>query len=175
MNSNEARGAAAVAAACARSARLADRLEAHARKLIAFARTMTAAEWQQSAVSGDRRTLGTIVHHVASVMPIEIQLAQAVAAGQPMTDVTWQVIHDMNAGHAKDNDDVPQDAAIALLEANSQAAASAIRELSESDLDTAVPQSLYGGAELTCQFFLEDHAVRHSMHHLARLRAVLGR
>jgi hypothetical protein len=30
--------------------------------------------------------------------------------------------------------------------------------------------SLYDDAELTCQFMLEDHAVRHSYHHLARLR-----
>jgi len=28
---------------------------------------------------------------------------------------------------------------------------------------------------LTCQFFLEDHAVRHSYHHLARIRKALGR
>jgi hypothetical protein len=33
--------------------------------------------------------------------------------------------------------------------------------------------SLYGDAELTCQFILEDHAVRHSYHHLARLRAAV--
>jgi hypothetical protein len=33
--------------------------------------------------------------------------------------------------------------------------------------------SLYSDAPLTCQFVLEDHAVRHSYHHLARLRAAL--
>jgi hypothetical protein len=27
---------------------------------------------------------------------------------------------------------------------------------------------------LTCQFFLEDHAVRHSYHHLAGIRAALA-
>jgi hypothetical protein len=35
--------------------------------------------------------------------------------------------------------------------------------------------SLNSDAPLTCQFMLEDHAVRHSYHHLAKIRAALGR
>jgi len=38
---------------------------------------------------------------------------------------------------------------------------------------SAAPISLYGDAPLTCQFMLEDHAVRHSFHHLAKLRAAV--
>jgi hypothetical protein len=34
---------------------------------------------------------------------------------------------------------------------------------------------MYGNALLTTQFFLEDHAVRHSFHHLAKIRATLKR
>jgi hypothetical protein len=34
--------------------------------------------------------------------------------------------------------------------------------------------SLNADAPLTCQFFLEDHAVRHSYHHLAKIRAALA-
>jgi len=45
--------------------------------------------------------------------------------------------------------------------------------MSDRELDQAVPQSMYSDAELTCQFFLEDHAVRHSRHHLAKIRAAL--
>jgi hypothetical protein len=35
--------------------------------------------------------------------------------------------------------------------------------------------SLNGDAPLTCQFMLEDHAVRHSYHHLAILRGTVKR
>lgn len=171
MKTNETRTA--TAAACARSERLADRLEAHAQALIEFAQSLTPAQWQQAALDGDRRPVGVIVHHVASVYPVEIQLAQAAGAGNAMVDVTWDVINAMNAGHAGDNKGASQDAAIQLLKKNSADAAEAIRALSEEQLDRAVPMSLYGNAVLTCQFFLEDHAVRHSMHHLARLRALL--
>jgi len=81
----------------------------------------------------------------------------------------------MNAGHARENDSVTKEAALALLAHNSAAAAGAIRALSDTELAEAAPVSLYGDAPLTCQFFLEDHAVRHSYHHLARIRKALGR
>ena len=68
-----------------------------------------------------------------------------------------------------------KEAALDLLRRNSEAAAAAIRALSDGQLDQAAPVSLYADAPLTCQFFLEDHPVRHSYHHLARLRAAVGR
>ena len=53
------------------------------------------------------------------------------------------------------------------------AAAAAIRALSDAELDRAAPVSLNSDAPLTCQFMLEDHAVRHSYHHLAKIKAAL--
>jgi len=148
---------------------LADRLEQGAQALIAFATGLTDAEWQ-TRTPDDGRPVGVIVHHVASVYPIEIQLAQTMASGQAVTGVTWDDIHVMNARHAAEFATVTKQAAIDLLRTNSAAAATAIRALTDEQLAEAVPVSLYGDAPLTCQFMLEDHAVRHSYHHLARLR-----
>jgi hypothetical protein len=107
--------------------------------------------------------------------PIEIQLAQVLAAGKPIADVTWDAVHAINSEHAKEQDAVSKEAALALLASNSAAAAAAIRALRDQELDCAAPISLNSNAPLTCQFFLEDHAVRHSFHHLARIKAALGR
>lgn len=153
---------------------LAQTLEQGANALIAFASTLTDAEWQ-SRIPKDGRKVGVVVHHVASVYPIEIQLAQTMAEGKPVEGVTWDVVHAMNAGHAKDQDLVTKDAAIAALRANSATAAAAIRALTDEQLDRTVRVSLYSDAPLTCQFMLEDHAVRHSYHHLAKIRATLKR
>jgi hypothetical protein len=153
---------------------LADRLEQGANALAAFAGGLTDAEWQ-TRVPKDGRKVGVVVHHVASVYPIEIQLAQVLAGGQPVTGVTWDNVHEMNAGHAKENDGVTKEAALDLLRRNSAAAATAIRALSDEQLAQAAPASLYSDAPITCQFMLEDHAVRHSYHHLARVRATLKR
>ena len=40
-------------------------------------------------------------------------------------------------------------------------------------LDRAAPVSLNADAPLTCQFVLEDHAVRHSFHHLAKIKGAV--
>ena len=153
---------------------LADRLEQGATALATFANALTDGEWQ-ARVPKDGRRVGVIVHHVASVYPLEIQLAQTLAEGKPVTGVTGDAVNEMNAGHAKEQDAVTKTAALDLLRRNSAAAAAAIRALSDAQLDRAAPVSLNFDAPLTCQFMLEDHAVRHSYHHLARIRAALGR
>jgi hypothetical protein len=114
------------------------------------------------------------VHHVASMYPIEIELAQTLAAGQPVVGVTWDVVHGINATHAREHDGVTLEEALDLLRRNSAAAAAAIRALDDEALDRAAPVSLNADAPLTCQFFLEDHAVRHSYHHLAKIRGAVG-
>jgi hypothetical protein len=153
---------------------LADRLEQGASALASLASALTDAEWQVR-IPKDGRKVGVVVHHVANMYPLEIQLAQTLAGGKPVAGVTWDAVHELNAGHAKEHDAVTKDAALDLLRRNSAAAAAAIRALSDGQLDQAAPVSLNSDAPLTCQFFLEDHAVRHSYHHLARIRGALGR
>src|SRR4051794_9063651 len=82
-----------------RSEALAARLEAGAAALAALAATLTETEWQ-TPLPKDGRKIGVVVHHVASVYPIEVHLASLLAAGQPITGVTWDGIDVMNRDHA---------------------------------------------------------------------------
>jgi hypothetical protein len=157
-----------------RANELAERLEQGARALATFASGLSDAEWQ-TRLPGDGRRIGVVVHHVASVYPLEVQLAQTIAGGQPVTGVTMRDVHEMNARHAQENDTVTKEDALDLLRRSSAAAAAAIRDLSDEQLNRAATVSLYSDAPLTCQFVLEDHAVRHSYHHLARIQAALTR
>jgi len=84
-------------------------------------------------------------------------------------------VHEMNKGHAADNAGTSKAEAIGLLRKNSRDAAAAVRQFTDEQLDTAAPFSLSFGAPVTAQFVLEDHAVRHSWHHLARIRQALGK
>ena len=157
-----------------RSHALAARLEQGAASLATLAGSLTDAEWQ-TRIPKDGRTIGVVVHHVATVYPLEIQLAQLIAEGKPAEGVTWDFIHEMNAKHAAENGSVAREATLELLRRNSAAAAAAIRTLSDAELASAGVVPLYGDAPLTCQFVLEDHAVRHSFHHLAKIRGALKR
>jgi hypothetical protein len=151
---------------------LADRLEQGARALATLAITLTDAEWQ-TPIPHDGRTVGVVVHHVATMYPLEIQIAQTLATGQPIVGVTWDVVNDLNAQHANSHAGVTKDEALELLRRNSADAAAAIRALSDEQLTSAAPVSLNADAPLTCQFIIEDHALRHSYHHLAKIRGAL--
>jgi len=156
---------------------LADRIEEGAARLFAFAEELSEAEWRAplSSSGTDRRPIGVIVHHVARAYPIEIELARTIAAGKAVTEVTWEVVAELNAKHARDQAEVSKAATLELLRKNSREAAAAVRAFKDDGLDGAAPFSLSFGAPVTAQFVIEDHALRHSWHHLARIRKSLGR
>ncbi len=158
-----------------RAALLAARIEDGAAFLAAFAEGLSEAEWRTPVSDSDHRSVGVIVHHVATAYPIEIDLARAIASGKTVTDVTWELVAQLNAKHADEQADVTKTAAIDLLRRNSREATAAVRAFTDDELDTAAPFSLSFGAPVTAQFVIEDHALRHSWHHLARIRMGLRR
>jgi hypothetical protein len=99
---------------------LAQRLEAGARALAAFAGTLSDAEWRMPFGATDERTIGVIVHHVASIYPLEIQLAQVLASGQAN--------HRRDVGRSRPGERAPRqrerratkDAALELLHATAR-------------------------------------------------------
>ena len=158
-----------------RAAALADRIEQGAELLASFAQQLSDEEWTKHVSATDKRAIGVIVNHVASVYPVEVQVARAVSGGNAVTDVTWEAIAEMNANHARDNSQTSKADAIELLRRNSREAAAAVREFTDDELDQAAPFSLSFGAPMTAQFVIEDHALRHSWHHLAKIRKAVGR
>ena len=155
-----------------RSEALARRVELGARTLAEYAQGLSDAQWK-TKVMPDGRTVGVIVHHVASVYPIEVHLASEVAAGKQV-GVTWDAVADLNAKHAAEHAGAGKAETIALLLKNSRSAAESVRAFTDAQLDTAAPFSLNAGAPLTAQFVIEDHPVRHAWHHLARIRKTVG-
>src|SRR5262245_57879532 len=123
-----------------RSEALAQRLEQGAAALAAFASRLSEAEWQ-ARVPHDGRKVGVTVHHVASMYPIEMELAALLAAGKPIEGVTVEVVAGINAKHAREYDGVTRDQALDLLLKNSAAAAAGIRALSDQELDQAATVS----------------------------------
>ena len=158
-----------------RAESLAARIEEGAARVAAFAEGLSDAEWRTPVSATDQRSVGVVVHHVASMYPIEIERARVVASGRPVSEVTWEVVAQLNARHAQDNAQVSKPAALELLRQNSRDAAAAVRAFTDQELDNAAPLSLSFGAPVTAQFVIEDHAMRHSWHHLAVIRKALNR
>ena len=151
---------------------LADRIVEGADELASFARDLSDAQWR-AVVKPDGRTVGVIVHHVGNMYPIEMDLVRKAVANQPITDVSWDVVAQINAAHAREQAAVTKEEALDLLARNSREASEAIRRLTDAELARAVPFSLSYGAPMTVQFIIEDHPLRHPWHHLSRIRKAL--
>jgi len=155
---------------------LADRIDEGAAGLAAFAEGLTEEEWRTPMATGsDRRNVGVVVHHVASMYPIEIGVARAVAEGKTVMDVGWEDVAGINAKHAAEHATPTKKETLDLLRKNSREASAAVRKFTDEELDRAAPFSLSYGAPMTAQFVLEDHALRHSWHHRARIEKALKR
>ena len=85
-----------------------------------------------------------------------------------------EVVDQMNAEHARKNAGVDKIETLALLRHKSKIAAEMVRGFSDKELENSATVSLYAEAPLTTQFFIEDHALRHSFHHLAKIKATIN-
>lgn len=149
-----------------RAEALAQRVAQGHQELVASVKGCSEAQWQTYLPDEDR-SVGVLVHHIASALPVEIDLVKALASGKPITGVTLDMVDQMNAHRGKDE-------TLKLLKHNSEMAIAAIRALSDKELDRAAPVSLHADAPLTTQYFIEDHPLAHSFHHLAAIRAAIG-
>lgn len=158
-----------------RAEALAERILEGAASLETFAEALSDEEWLLPVSATDRRPVGVIVHHVASVYPAEVSCAQAIGAGKALSEVDWEFIVGMNANHALENTAPTRAETLRLLRKNSAEAAAAVRAFTDEELDTAAPFGLSYNAPVTAQFVIEDHALRHSWHHLAKIRKAVGK
>ena len=85
---------------------------------------MLKRQWT-APVAEEGRSVGVLVHHVATMYPLETELAQAIAKGQAVTGVTWELVAEINDKHALEHAQPDRMVTLALLRRNSAAAATA--------------------------------------------------
>ena len=141
-------------------------------ELIAFVEGCSEAEWG-TMVPNEGRTVGVLVHHVASAYPVELNVVKTLASGQAITGVTGEMVDQMNSQHAQEQANCSKEETLELLKRNSALAAEAIRKLSDEQLDQAAPISLHWDAPLTTQYFIEEHPISHSHHHRVSIQAAI--
>lgn len=156
-----------------RSEALAQRVSEGHQRLIDFIEGCSDEEWV-TLVPNEERPVGVITHHVASMLTIEADFIKMLASGKAITEITDLEVHQMNAQHAEVNVDRTKEETLALLKHNSDLAIATIRELNDEQLDSVSPISLHWNAPLSTQYFIEEHPLNHSYHHLDSIRTVLN-
>ena len=134
---------------------------------------LTEAEWKRSPPPKKSR-VGAVTHHVAEGHAGITGLLQAVAKGQSIPNFTMDMIHDMNAKHAKEHVNTTKVATLELLQTNGAKAVAAVRGLSDADLDRS-GTVLTGMPPMSAAQVIEGILINHLNEHMGSIRATVGR
>ena len=154
-----------------RSQALAERFEQANREMIAGVEKCSDAQWK-TKTSGETWSVGVVAHHVAQGHETIAGLVQKIGTGQPLPGLTMDLIHQMNAEHAKQHANCTQDETLGLLRKNAATAAGIVRGLSDEQLDRSAP--VLGGAPMTAEQMIERVLIGHVNEHHGSIRAAVG-
>jgi uncharacterized damage-inducible protein DinB len=155
-----------------RAAALAERFERINQDLIVAVERCSDADWQR-ACAGEGWPVGVTAHHVATSYPAFKGFIQGIATGADLPPVTPEMLDASNAQHAEEHARCSRQETLELLRRGGQAAAEAVRDLSDEQLDRTAPMALAGGAAISAQQMAE-FMIGHPTGHLASIQAALG-
>ena len=116
-----------------KSEALAKQFEAKVQEATGVLERLSDADWKKTTAS-EKWTVGVVAHHMAGSHEGIANIVKAVAAGQPMGNLTMQMLHDMNAKHAQEHAGATKAETLALHKKSASAAAAVVRGLSDGDL-----------------------------------------
>jgi DinB superfamily len=154
-------------AASARAAELADDFAVANADAIAFVRSCDESVWALP-VPGEGWSVGVVLHHVAEGHRQGRRWLSEMTSGAGVTD-TAADIDRANAAHAVRAEDIGPEETAALLERNGALLESALRALSDDDLDRAAPFGPAGGREFPTAD-LAAMGARHTREHLSHVQ-----
>ncbi len=156
----------------ARGDALAKQFEAKAADVTGVLEKLSDADWKK--VTGNEKwAVGITAHHLAGAHEGILGLLKTVAAGQSMPNFTLDMLHEMNAKHAKDFAGCTREETLALHTKGVAAAAAAIRGFSDAELDKS-GTVLSGNPPMTAQQVIEGILINHMNEHLGSIRATVG-
>lgn len=150
---------------------LADRFEQANKEMTTTVERCSDAQWK-TKTSGETWSVGVVAHHVAEGHGAIAGLIQKIATGQPLPPLTMDMLHQMNAAHAKQHANCTKEETLALLRKNGATAASTVRGLSDEQLDRSAP--VLGGPPMTAQQMVERVLIGHIQEHHGSIRATVS-
>lgn len=159
------------------SEQLARRWEAATETLWQIVEPCTESQWQTLCLP-EERTVGVMVHHVASAALFVVGWAQQIGRGESLPPVTMEMVHAGNAAHAQEYAYCTKAETLQLLRQNSVEVSAVIRSLSDEQLARTAPMALFGGQPFSAQTVIEMvlighiHGYPHS--HLPNIRTALA-
>jgi len=156
----------------ARAESLAKQFEAKAAELTAVIKGLSDADWKKTT-EAEKWSVGVTAHHVAGSHEGILGIVKTLAAGQSIPNFTMDMLHEMNAKHAKEQANCSKAETLALHEKNAAAATAAVRALSDAELDQK-GTVLAGMPAMTTQQVVENILINHIADHMGSIRKTVG-
>lgn len=152
-------------------------LQAH-HELLALVEGCSAAQWQAIPAT-EQRAVGMVAYHVACGYRAEIELVNAVVAGQPLPAIYLDkaLLDQFNADDAAQHHGCAREEVIALLHAQAAATVAAIHGLNEEALSRTAHVPIlapYFGDSVSVRQLVEGLLPTHIQMHLSEIRAAIG-
>jgi hypothetical protein len=119
-------------------------------------------------------SVAVAAHHVAASHAGIMGLAQLVADGKEVPALTMEVFDAANAQHAREFANVSRDETLELLRRDGASVASALRALSDEQLDRTAPMAFAGGQPWSTAEVIERILIGHPREHGASITAALA-
>ncbi len=156
-----------------RSEALAKRFEQVNGELIELVESMSADEWK-AICKGETWPVGVTAHHIAYDQAHIVEWFQTIANGRPLPPPSPGGLDASTARHAAEYANCSKEETLALLRRDGEAAARAVRELTDEQLDRQSPATS-GRPVLTAGGVVERILIGHVLGHGASIRAAIGR
>jgi uncharacterized damage-inducible protein DinB len=154
-----------------RSEALAKRFEQANHELIDLVESLSADEWRATC-RGEAWSVGVTAHHIAYDQAHIIAWFQAIANGRPQPPSAPGGLDASTARHALEYANCTVTETLSLLRRDGEAAARAVRELTDEQLDRQAPVA-DGRPGLTAGGVVERILIGHVLGHGASIRACL--
>ena len=151
---------------------LAKQFEAKVQEATAVLEKLSDADWKKTT-SGETWTVGVVAHHVAGGHEGITGIIKTVAGGQSIPNFTLDLLHEMNAKHAKEFAGVTKAETVALHKKNAAAAAAVVRGLSDADLDRS-GTVLGGMPAMSVEQIVTNILINHVDEHVRNIKAVVS-
>jgi hypothetical protein len=150
----------------------ATRFEAVNEEVIALVAGCPDERWRLKCVN-EERSVAVVAHHIAEVNGAFAGMVERLASGETYTpNVSWEVIHESNAKHAREHAAVGKEEVLEGLRANGAAIARQLRSLADEGYDRIA--GTFGDNELTVGQVAEFVVIGHTAEHLGSIRATVA-
>jgi uncharacterized damage-inducible protein DinB len=152
---------------------LAKQFEARVQDATALLEKLSDADWKK-VTEAEKWSVGVTAHHVAGSHEGIANIIKAVVAGQSMGTFTMDMLHEMNAKHAKQHASCTRAETIALHTKGAAAAAAVVRGLSDEQLARS-GTVLAGAPAMTAEQVVTGILINHVDDHFGSIRKTVGR